>query len=81
MHFTHPELNRFNEVRTFEFSRIHIVANKQGLSNECQSNFTSIGKRKSKILIRPNSMCFQEPSRCDGKIFGPNFANQMYMYK
>jgi hypothetical protein len=58
----------WNEVQTFEYSRIHIVETKQGLSNEYQSYFTSMPKRKSKILIRPNSICFWEPSRCDGKI-------------
>jgi hypothetical protein len=60
--------NVWNEVQTFEYSRIHIVESKQGLSNEYQSNFTSMAKRKSMPLIRPNSMCFWEPSRCDRKI-------------
>jgi hypothetical protein len=57
-----------NEVHTFEHSQIHIVETKQGLSTEYQSNITSMAKRKSKNLIRPYSMCFWEPSRCDGKI-------------
>jgi hypothetical protein len=47
-----------NEVQTFEYSRIHIVETKQGLSSEYQSNFTSTGKRKSNQQIRPNSMSF-----------------------
>jgi hypothetical protein len=58
----------WNEVQTFENSWIHIVETKQGLSSVYQSNFTSIDKPKSKTLIRPNSMCFYEPSWCDGKI-------------
>jgi hypothetical protein len=45
-----------------------IVEAKQGLSNECQSNFTSMAKRKTNKRIRPNPMCFWEQSRCDGKI-------------
>jgi hypothetical protein len=52
----------WNEVETFEYSR------KQSLSNEYQSNFTSMANRKSKPLIRLNSKCFWEPSLCDGKI-------------
>jgi hypothetical protein len=63
----------WNEVQTFEWSRIHIVESKQCLSNEYQSNFTSMAKRKSKPLIRPNSMCFHERSLCDGKI--PPFSD------
>jgi hypothetical protein len=58
----------WEEVQTFEYSRIHFVENKQGLSNEYQSNFTSIAKRKSKSLVRPNSLSFLEPSCFDGKI-------------
>jgi hypothetical protein len=62
----------WNEFQTFEYSRIHIFETKQGLSNEYQSNITCIAKRKSKPLIRPNSMCFYDPSRCDGDI--PQFS-------
>jgi hypothetical protein len=58
----------WNEVQTFEYSRIHSVETEQVLSNEYQSNFTSMAKRKSKTLIRPNSMCFQKPTRYDGQI-------------
>jgi hypothetical protein len=58
----------WNEFQTFEYSRTHIVETKQGLSNEYQSNFTSMAKRKSQPLIRPKSICYWEPSRCDGKI-------------
>jgi hypothetical protein len=58
----------WNEVEMFEYSRIHIVETKQGLSGEYQSNFPSMAKRKSMTLIRPNSMCFWEPSWCDRKI-------------
>jgi hypothetical protein len=58
----------WNEVQTFEYSRIQIVETKQGLSSEYQSNFTSMAQRKSKRLIRPNSVSFWEPSRCDMKI-------------
>jgi hypothetical protein len=58
----------WNEIQTFEYSRIHIVETKQGLLNEYQSNFNSIGKRKSKPLIRPNSMGFYGPVRCNSKI-------------
>jgi hypothetical protein len=68
MHFTHSILNVWNEVKTFEYSRIHIVESKHGLSNEYQSNFTTTAKRKSKPLIRPNAMCFYDLSRCDEKI-------------
>jgi hypothetical protein len=57
----------WTEVETFEYSWIHIVETNQGLSNEYQSNITSMGKRKSKHLIRPNSKCFWEMSRCDWK--------------
>jgi hypothetical protein len=48
----------WNDVQTFENSRIHVIETKQGLSSEYQSNFTSEVKRKSKPLIRLNSMCF-----------------------
>jgi hypothetical protein len=58
----------WNEVQTFECSRIRVVETKQGLSNEYQSSFTSVSKGKSKPLIRPNSRSFYEPSRCDVKI-------------
>jgi hypothetical protein len=57
-----------NDFQTFGYSRIDIVETKQGLSNEYQWNFTSVAEQKSKPLIRPNSMCFWEPSRCDSKI-------------
>jgi hypothetical protein len=56
----------------FEYSRIYIIEAKQGLSSEHQSNFNSMAKRKSKPLIRPNPMCFYDPSRFDGKI--PQFS-------
>jgi hypothetical protein len=49
----------WNEVEKFECSRINNVETKQGISNEYQSNFTSMAKRKSKPLIRPFSMCFK----------------------
>jgi hypothetical protein len=62
----------WNEAETFEYSRIHIDEIKQGLSSEYQSNFTSMAKRKSMPLIRPNSMRFLKPPRCDVKI--PPFA-------
>jgi hypothetical protein len=48
----------WNEVQTFEYSRIHFVEIKQGLSREYQSNFTSMAKQKSKLLIRPYSVRF-----------------------
>jgi hypothetical protein len=57
-----------NKVETFEYSGIQIVETKQGLSSEYQSNYTSMAIRKSKPLIRPNSVSFWETSRCDGKI-------------
>jgi hypothetical protein len=41
---------------------------KQCLSSEYQSNFTTMVKRKTKPLIRPNSIFFQELSRCDVKV-------------
>jgi hypothetical protein len=50
--------NVWNKVETFEYSRIHIVETKKGFSSEYQSNFTSIAKRTSMPLIRPNSICF-----------------------
>jgi hypothetical protein len=58
----------WNEAEAFDYSRIQFVDTKQGLSSEYQSNFTSMANRKSKPLIRPNSMCFWDLSRCDGKI-------------
>jgi hypothetical protein len=66
----------WNEVQTFEYSRIHIVETKQGFSSEYQSNLTSMAKGKAKPLIRPNSMWFWELSRCDWKIsqFRPKFC-------
>jgi hypothetical protein len=69
----------WNEVQTFETSRIHIVEIKQGLSSVYQSNFTSIDKPKSKPLIRPNSMCFWDLSWCDWKI--PPFSNLILQTK
>jgi hypothetical protein len=58
----------WNEVQTFECSRIQIVDTKQGLSSEYQSNLTSMAKRKPEPLIRPNSMYFWNPPTCNGKI-------------
>jgi hypothetical protein len=58
----------WNKVQTFENSRIHIVETKQVLSSVYQLNFTSNDKPKSKPLIRHNSMCFWDLSRCDGKL-------------
>jgi hypothetical protein len=68
MYFTHPILNRLERGW-----KIRILPNtyrwqKQGLSNEYQSNLNSMAKRELKPLMRPNSMCFWEPSRCDRKI-------------
>jgi hypothetical protein len=57
----------WNEVQTFKYSWVHIVETKQGLSSEYQSNSTYMAERKSKPLIRPNSVCLDQ-SRCDGKI-------------
>jgi hypothetical protein len=68
-HFTNIQYRTdWNEVETFEYSRIHIVETKHGLLNEYKSNLTSISKRKSIPLIPPNSNCFHEPSGCDVKI-------------
>jgi hypothetical protein len=65
---SHIHWTVWNQVQTLEYSRIHVFETKQGLSREYQSNFTSMAKRKSEPLNRPNSMCFWEQSRCDGKI-------------
>jgi hypothetical protein len=58
----------WNEVQTIEYFRIHIVETKRSLPSEYQSNIISMTKRKSKPIIRPNSMCFWKPWRCDRKI-------------
>jgi hypothetical protein len=68
MHFTHPILNPLERGWNVRILTNTYRWNQTNLSNEYQSYITSMAKLKSKPLIRPNSMCFIEPSRCDGKI-------------
>jgi hypothetical protein len=83
MHFLTQYWNVWNEVEMFEYSRIHFIETKKGLSSEYLSNFTSVAKRTSNPLIRPNSMCFKNRQDVMGKfpIFGPNFANKSHTHK
>jgi hypothetical protein len=72
MYFTHPILKRLERGSNVRILPNTYLWDQKVLSNEYQSNLTSIVKQKSKPLIRPNSMCFQDPSRCDMKI--PSFS-------
>jgi hypothetical protein len=58
MHFTHPILNRLERGWNVRILPNTYHWNKKGFSSEYHSNFTSMAKRTSMILIRPNSIRF-----------------------